>query len=72
MENMMQVEHMMPDRFRLYWRRETGCDSGTSVGLEDLDPAIRSRVAELAGELPRATLLSDTLLSDAVLSYAPS
>jgi hypothetical protein len=37
----------MTRKFRLYWRRETGCDQGTPVELEDLDPAIQSRVAEL-------------------------
>ena len=38
----------MARKFHLYWRRETGCDAGTPVGLEDLDPVIRSRVGELA------------------------
>jgi len=33
----------------LYWRRETGCDAGTPVDLEDLDAAIRPRIVELAG-----------------------
>jgi hypothetical protein len=39
----------MENKFRLYWRRETGCDIG--VAVEDLDPAIRARVVELAGEI---------------------
>ena len=40
----------MAHKFRLYWRRETGCDAGTPVGPEDLDAAIRSRVLELASQ----------------------
>ena len=43
---------LMTRKFRLYWRRETGCDAGTPVGLEDLDPVIRSRVGELAEKVP--------------------
>jgi hypothetical protein len=40
----------MAHTFRLFWRRETGCDAGTPVGLEDLDAVIRARVDELAQE----------------------
>ncbi len=38
---------MTTHKFRLYWRRETGCDAGTPVSLEDLDVAIRPRILEL-------------------------
>jgi len=41
----------MQNTFRLYWRRETGCDVGVAVDLADLDPAIRARVLELASEI---------------------
>lgn len=40
----------MAHRFRLYWRRETGCDAGTPVDLEDFDVAIRARILELSGD----------------------
>lgn len=42
-----EVKYTIP--FRLYWRRETGCDAGTPVNLKDLDAAIRPRIVELAG-----------------------
>lgn len=38
----------MTHKFRLYWRRETGCDAGTPIGLEDLDAVIRPRIQELS------------------------
>ncbi|HEV2200354.1 MAG TPA: hypothetical protein VGR73_11095 [Bryobacteraceae bacterium] len=39
----------MAHKFRMYWRRETGCDEGTPVDLEDLDAAIQLRISKLAG-----------------------
>ena len=36
---------------RLYWLRETGCDLGTPVDAGQLDPAIRGKVLELAGDI---------------------
>ena len=39
----------MPQMFRLYWLRENGCDAGTPLRADELDPAIRERVKELAG-----------------------
>jgi hypothetical protein len=36
--------------FRLFWLRESGCDAGTRVRAGDLEPEIRRRVMELAGE----------------------
>jgi hypothetical protein len=39
----------MTKRFRLYWLRESGCDLGTPVSADELDPVIRARVLELAG-----------------------
>ena len=45
----------MENTFRLYWRRETGCDVGVDVNMKDLDPAIRPRVLELAGEIAAAS-----------------
>jgi hypothetical protein len=39
----------MEKRFQLYWLKESGCDLGTPVDADELDPAIRSRVVELAG-----------------------
>jgi len=41
----------MENIFRLYWRRESGCDDGTIVSLEDLEAVLRSRVLELATEI---------------------
>jgi hypothetical protein len=41
----------MEDKIRLYWRRETGCDVGVELQIEDLDVAIRPRVLELAREI---------------------
>jgi hypothetical protein len=39
----------MKKRLRLYWLKESGCDLGTPVDLEDLDPSIGGKVRELAG-----------------------
>ena len=39
----------MAKRLRLYWLRETGCDTGTPIAAEELDAPIRQRVMELAG-----------------------
>jgi hypothetical protein len=41
----------MDHNFQLYWRRETGCDAGTPVALEDLDPVIQPRILQLAREM---------------------
>jgi len=38
----------MTKRFRLYWLRESGCDLGTPLTADELDPVIRQRVLELA------------------------
>jgi len=40
----------MAKRLRLYWLRETGCDTGTPIAAEELDAPIRQRVMELAGQ----------------------
>jgi hypothetical protein len=39
----------MTKRFHLYWMRESGCDIGTPLRADELDPVIRARVLELAG-----------------------
>jgi hypothetical protein len=36
--------------FRLYWLRESACDSGTLVRAAELEPAIRQRVVDLASQ----------------------
>lgn len=38
----------MSPLFRLYWLRENGCDTGTPLRVAELEPAIQSRVRELA------------------------
>lgn len=45
----------MPQLFRLFWLRETGCDTGTPLRAEDLEPEIQNpevlgKLLELAGE----------------------
>jgi len=40
----------MSQRFYLHWLRENGCDAGTAVRADELDPAIRAKVMELAGD----------------------
>ncbi len=45
----------MENIFRLYWRRESGCDDGTVASLEDLEAAIQPRVLELATEISTGT-----------------
>ena len=40
----------MSTRLHLYWLTESGCDLGTPVEAESLDPAIRDRVTALAGD----------------------
>jgi hypothetical protein len=40
----------MAKRLRLYWLRETGCDTGTPIEAEELDAPIRQRVMELIGK----------------------
>src|SRR5579863_201897 len=40
----------MAKRLRLYWLRETGCDTGTRIDAEELDAPLRQRVMELTGE----------------------
>src|ERR1700720_3746265 len=37
-------------KLRLYWLRETGCDTGTPIEVEELDAPIRQRVMELLGK----------------------
>jgi hypothetical protein len=38
----------MSQAFRLHWLRETGCDAGTLLRADELEPAIRQRALELA------------------------
>lgn len=40
----------MSQRFFLYWLRENGYDAGTPLRADELDPAIGSRVVELAAD----------------------
>ena len=40
----------MAKRLRLYWLRETGCDTGTPLEVEELDAPLRQRVMELTAE----------------------
>jgi hypothetical protein len=40
---------MMSPRVHLYWLTESGCDLGTPLEVDRLDPAIRDKVATLAG-----------------------
>lgn len=40
----------MAGLFLLFWLRESGCDSGTRVRAGELEPEIRERVLELAGD----------------------
>jgi hypothetical protein len=40
----------MTNIFRLFWLRESGCDAGTRVGGDDLEPEIRQRVLDLVGD----------------------
>lgn len=40
----------MSQRFSLYWLRETGCDAGTLLRADELDPELRSKLVELAGD----------------------
>ena len=40
----------MAKRLRLYWLRETGCDAGTPIEVEELEAPIRQRVMELTGK----------------------
>jgi hypothetical protein len=40
----------MAKRLRLYWLRETGCDTGTPIEAEELDAPLRQRVMELTGK----------------------
>src|SRR5579863_8959740 len=40
----------MAKRLRLYWLRETGCDTGTRIDAEELDAPLRQRVMELTAE----------------------
>ena len=42
----------MYQSFRLYWARETGCDAGTPLRVEELEPEIRRKVLELARSEP--------------------
>jgi hypothetical protein len=47
----------MAQCLRLYWLRETGCDLGTQVGLDDLDETVREQVMELAPDDDREITL---------------
>jgi hypothetical protein len=40
----------MSHRFRLYWFRETCCDTGTLMDADGLDQSVRQKILELAGE----------------------
>ena len=40
----------MAKSLRLYWLRETGCDTGTPIEAEELDAPLRQRVMELTGQ----------------------
>lgn len=40
----------MTKKLRLYWLRETGCDTGTPIKAEELDAPLRQRVMELTGK----------------------
>jgi hypothetical protein len=42
----------MSQAFRLHWLRETGCDAGTLLRADELEPAIRQRALELAAGDP--------------------
>jgi hypothetical protein len=39
----------MPQVFHLYWLRESGCDTGTPLRADQLEPEIQQRVLDLAG-----------------------
>jgi hypothetical protein len=39
----------MSNTFRLFWLRESGCDAGTRVRADELEPEIRERALELVG-----------------------
>ena len=43
---------MTDQRFRLYWTRETGVDTGTAMGVNELAPAVRDRVLALVANEP--------------------
>lgn len=47
----------MPHAFRLFWLRETGCDAGTLLRADQLEPEIRDHVVALAEGGPEATVL---------------
>ena len=40
----------MAKQLRLYWLRETGCDTGTPIAAEELDAPLRQRVMELTAK----------------------
>jgi hypothetical protein len=42
----------MAEFFVLFWLRESGCDAGTRVRADELEPEIRERALELARESP--------------------
>jgi hypothetical protein len=47
----------MSHAFRLFWLRETGCDAGTLLRADELDPEIRERVLALATEIEGEVVL---------------
>lgn len=49
--------------FRLHWLRETGCDAGTPLRADELDPEIRQRALELAGDTASEIVLKLPYLS---------
>ena len=47
----------MPQTFHLFWLRESGCDAGSPLRAEQLEPEIRDRVLALSGgDAPDITL----------------
>jgi hypothetical protein len=51
------IRARMSRSFRLFWVRETGCDAGTPLRAEQLDPEIQQRVLDLAGSGEREIAL---------------
>ncbi len=47
----------MSQHFRLFWLRETGCDAGSPLRADELEPEIRDRILELAADAPGEVVL---------------